>query len=147
MSLLTAKRYAQTVKEIEFSWNFDDTVVNAAGAVVDFGVVATGVDAVQADVIELPPGAVVVGGHVVTDTAFDTAGYDIEIGDAAADNRYLTSTDKKGTGLTALTPTGLVLTNGGKIRLTIGNDDVCTAGKGTLRVLFIIKDRADEVTS
>lgn len=147
MSKKLASRYAQNVKAVEFTWNYDDTIVNASGATVDFGKTTTGIDSIVADVIELPPGAVVVGGHVVTDTAFDTAGYDIEVGDATTDNRYKSTSDMKGTGLAELVPTGLTLTTGGKIRLTIGNDDACSAGKATLRVLYVIKDRADEVTS
>lgn len=142
MSKLIPARTAQTILSAEFSFNFDDTMVNAAGATVDFG--KTNVTATAFDAIPLPAGATIVGGSVVTETAFDTASYAVTIGDATSANRYLGSTDKKGTGVTPLVPTGFVST-GEKVRIGITNADVCTTGRATVRIEYTIKDRTSEV--
>ena len=142
MPKLISARTAQPVMEAEFTFNFDDTMVNAAGATVDFGKVNIASSAF--DIINLPPRAVVLGGEVITDTAFDTAGYDVVVGDADVANRYLASADLKGTGRAALTPTGYRGT-GKPIRITIVSDDVCTAGKMTVRVQYITEGRGIDV--
>ena len=144
MALKKPARTAQRPLVAEFSWNFDDTMVNTAGNTVDFGKVNAGGAAGKFDVINLPVGAIVTGGALHVETAFDTAGYDVTIGDADSENRYLTSTDVKGTGLTALVPTGLRGT-GKNIRLCFSSDDVCTTGKAHLRVEFVIDGKAEEV--
>jgi len=144
MAKLKASRVAQPVMLAEFTWNFDDTMVNTAGNTVDFGKVTAGGAAGKFDVITLPVGAVVVGGSLTVETAFDTAGYDVTIGDSGSENRYLTSTDVKSTGLTALVPTGYNGT-GLNLRVCFSSDDVCTTGKATLRVEYVIGGRATEV--
>lgn len=141
MAKLIAARTAQPVMEAEFILNFDDTMVSVAGTEVDFG--KANIASAAFDIINLPVDAVIVGGEVVTDTAFDTAGYDITIGDADVANRYLASTDVKGTGRVALVPTGYRVT--GPVRLTRVSDDVCTAGKLSVRVLYIQEGRGTEV--
>jgi hypothetical protein len=144
MALKKPARTAQRPLVAEFTWNFDDTMVNTAGNTVDFGKVNAGGAAGKFDVINLPVGAVVVGGSLTVETAFDTAGYDVTVGDSGSENRYLTSTDVKATGLTALVPTGYRGT-GQNIRITMSSDDVCTTGKATLRVEYVIGGRATEV--
>lgn len=141
MAKLKATRQAQYVLEAEFTFNFDDTVTNASGAVVDGGKTNTAATAV--DIIELPYGATVVGGSVVTETAFDAATFNVKVGDSTTDDRYLSATDKKGAGLTALVPTGYV-TEGQALRLTFTAADACTAGKMTVRVLYTIAGRGNE---
>lgn len=142
MAKLIAARTAQPVMEAEFTFNFDDTMVNAAGATVDFGKVDIASSAF--DIINLPTNAVVLGGEVITDTAFDTAGYDVIVGDADSANRYLASADLKALGRAALTPTGY-RTTGKPIRMTIVSDDVCTTGKMTVRVQYITEGRGIDV--
>lgn len=141
MAKLKATRQAQYVLEAEFTFNFDDTVTNASGAVVDGGKTNTAATAV--DIIELPYGATVVGGSVVTETAFDAATFNVKVGDSTTDDRYLSATDKKSAGLTALVPTGYV-TEGQALRLTFTAADACTAGKMTVRVLYTIAGRGNE---
>ncbi len=141
MSKLIATRYAQPVMETEFTFNFDDTMVSAAGTTVDFG--KANISSTAFDILHLPVGAVIVGGEVVTETAFDTAGYDITVGDADSAARYLASTDAKGAGRTALVPTGY-RTSGKAVRLTFASDDVCTAGKMTVRVQYVVPGRGTE---
>lgn len=143
MSKLIKARSAQWPLAAEFAFNFDDTMVSVAGTEVDFG--KTNITATSFTVIPLPVGAVVIGGSVTTDTAFDTASYAVTVGDATTANRYLGSTDKKGTGQTALVPTGYV-SNGEDLRIGITNADVCTTGKMTVRVLYTIAGRANENT-
>ncbi len=145
MSKLIAARTAQTVLEAEFRFNFDDTMVNTAGNEVDFGKVNLGGAAGSFMVIPLPIGATVLDGEVVTDTAFDTAGFDVTFGDTSVANRYLASTDLKGAGRQALTPTGYV-GNGENLVLGFSSDDVCTAGKMSVRVRYTVQNRVSEVT-
>jgi hypothetical protein len=141
MSKLIAARTAQYVMEAEFTFNFDDTMVSVAGQEVDFG--KTNVAATSFDVINLPENAVVIGGELVTETAFDTASYAVTVGDASVADRYLASADRKGAARVALVPTGY-RTNGGNLRIGITNADACTAGKATVRVQYVITGRANE---
>jgi len=143
MSLLTASRTAQTPLVAEFSWNFDDTMVNDAGATVDFG--ESDITESTFVVIPLPPGSVVTGGALTRHVAFDTAGYDITVGDTADEDEYLTTGDLKAVGTTALVPTGLVNTSGLNIVMNITSDDVCTTGSATLRVEYVVIGRSCEV--
>lgn len=143
MSLKTAARTAQNVMQAEFSFNHDDTMVDVAGVTKDFGV--SQLTSSVFDVIGLPPGSVVVGGEVITETAFDTAGYDITIGDSSDADRYLASVDRAAAGRSALTPTGFHNTDGLPLRFTFASDDVCTAGKMTIRVQYTVDGRANEV--
>jgi len=143
MAKLISTRNAQWPLMAEFTFKFDDTMVNTAGAEVDFGKANLGGTAGKFDIINLPENAVVVGGEVVTETAFDTAGFDVTIGDSGNDARYLASADLKGASRTALTPTGAYNATSA-IRMTFSSDDVCTAGKMTVRVLYVIPGRANE---
>lgn len=143
MSKLIAARTAQFVMETEFVFNFDDTMVPATGGLaVDFGL--TNIASTVFDVINLPAGAVVIGGSLTVDTAFDTASYSVKVGDSVNDARYLGAADRKAAGQTALVPTGY-RGEGENIRVTIVNADVCTTGKATLRVQYITTGRANEV--
>lgn len=144
MAKLIKARSAQTVLEVEFKFNFDDTMVNTAGNEVDFGKVNAGGAAGIFEVAPLPVGAVVVGGSVDRSVAFDTAGYDVLVGDADVADRYLTSTDLKAVGSQALVPTGFIST-GKPIRFKFSSDDVCTTGVCTVRVQYVIENRVSEV--
>ena len=141
MSKLIAARGAQYVMEAEFKFNFDDTMVSAAGAEVDFG--KTNIAATAFNIINLPEGAVVIGGELVVETAFDTASYAVIIGDADDTDRYLTTADRKAAARTALVPTGYRST-GQNIQIGITNADVCTQGVATVRVQYVIPGRQNE---
>lgn len=143
MSTLKAARTSQYPLVAEFVWNFDDTMLDVNDASKDFGAADTGAEVF--DVINLPPGSIVLGGEVVTETAFDAATYNVSVGDSDTADRYLSATDKKSTGRTALVPTGYRNTDGLNIRLTVNAADACTTGKATLRVEYIIEGRASEV--
>lgn len=142
MSILKKTRGAQYPLVAEFTFNYGDTMVNSAGVSKDFGA-TTVAETNSFEVINLPYGAVVIGGDVVTETAFDTAGLDITVGDSTTGNRYLASTDVKGAGRVALVPTGYV-SDGGSIYISVQCDDACTAGKATVRVEYTIRNRINE---
>ena len=141
MAKLIASRTAQYVMEAECTFNFDDTMVNTVGTTLAFGAANTA--ATSVDIINLPAGAVVVGGSVTTETAFDAATFNITVGDSGSANRYLGTTDRKGTGISALVPTGY-RGDGENLRLTFTAADVCTTGKMTVRVEYIQTGRANE---
>lgn len=144
MALKIASRTAQWPLVAEFKFNFDDTMVNSVGNTVDFGKTNAGGAAGIFEIIPLPTGAVVLSGEVVTETAFDTAGFDITVGDSLTADRYLTSTDAKGAARVALVPTGY-RSLGNNIRLAFSSDDVCTQGVMTVRITYIIENRSNEV--
>lgn len=140
MAILKASRTAQTVLSAEFAWEASDTMLNTAGASDGFKSAA----AHAFDIINLPPGAVVVGGELEVGTAFDGSTYALIVGDSASTNRYLSTADRKAAGRTALVPTGYV-SLGEAIRLTVTPTGTTTAGAGTIRIQYIVTGRANEV--
>jgi len=144
MALLTAARTAQDVLQAEFTFNYNDTMVpKAGGAAVDFGEANTSATTVV--VIPLPPNSTVVGGSVDRNEAFDAATFNITVGDNTDPDRYLGTTDVKAVGSTALVPTGYLNAAGENIELTFTAADVCTTGNATVRVQYVVQDRATEV--
>ena len=93
--------------------------------------------------ITLPPGAVVTGGAVIVDTAFDAATATVNVGDATTGNRYKGAVNVAAAGLTALTPTGFV-SNGGAVTVTPTFADAVTVGSLRLQVTYVIAGRANE---
>lgn len=142
MAKLTASRGAQPVMLAEFTFNFDDTMVDVNGATKDFKTVGSNVF----EPINLPNGAVVVGGEVVTETAITgSTAYNISVGDSASATRYLGATDRVTAGRTALVPTGH-RTEGKNLRVTVAPTvAAATAGKVTVRVQYITEGRVCEV--
>lgn len=143
MAILKAARSAQYLMEAEFSFTIGDTMTNTSGVSDAFASVASHVF----DVINLPPGAVVMSGEIVTDTAFvGSTAYNVTVGDSVSANRYLGTTDKTTATRTALVPTGY-LGQGENIRLTVTPTVApATAGKITLRVVYAQTGRGNETT-
>lgn len=141
MSKLIAARAAQYPLVAEFTFNFDDTMVDTSGALKDFKTVGSTV----VDAINLPPGATVTGGEVVTETAVVGAtAYNVSVGDSGSATRYLGATDRVAAGRTPLVPTGYV-GNGEQIRVTVAPTVAdATAGKVTVRVQYIVRNRMNE---
>lgn len=142
---MTAKiksRTAQWPLVAEFTFTIGDTMTNASGAADAFATAA----AHAFDIIPLPPGATVLSGHVVTNTAFEgSTAYNVIVGDSASTNRYLTTTDKTSAALTALVPTGYVGA-GENLRLTVTPTvATATAGKLTVRITYVVSGRTSEV--
>lgn len=142
MALLKAARGAQNAVTMEFKFNFDDTMVDVNGVTKDFKTVGSTV----VDAINLPAGAIVVGGEVVTETAVaGSTAYNISVGDSVNATRYLSATDKTAAGRTALVPTGYV-GQGENLRLTVAPTVAnSTAGVVSVRVSFVVRNRATEV--
>ena len=141
MSKLIATRGQQYPLVAEFTFNFDDTMVDTAGVTKDFKTVGSTV----VDVINLPTGAIVTGGEVVTEKAVTgSTAYNVSVGDSGSATRYLSATDRVSAGRTALVPTGYV-GNGEQIRVTVAPTvAAATAGKVTVRVQYIVRDRVNE---
>lgn len=144
MAILKAARTAQWPMVAEFTWNFDDTMVNTSGASDGFATVASHVF----DVINLPPNAIVTGGEVVTETAVTGAtAYNVSVGDSGSATRYLNAANRVTAGLSALVPTGYV-GGGENVRITVAPTVAsATAGKVTVRVTYITRNRSNEVVS
>lgn len=146
MSNLKASHVAQKPLVAEFEFNFNDTMDDVNGVNKDFGATMAVLTVHSFDIIKLPVNSVITGGSVVVKTAFDTAGYDVVVGDSASANRYLASADLKAAGITALVPTGYV--NAGlPLRIGVSTDDACTTGKMLVRIEYVIEGRADEVSA
>jgi hypothetical protein len=142
MAKLRPTRVAQWPLVAEFTFNYNDTMVDTTGAETDFAAVGTR----TYDVINLPANAVVLSGSVVTEVAVSgPTAYDISVGDSANPTRYLAATDKKAAGITALVPTGYV-GSGENIRITVApTGAAATSGRVTVRVEYVIVNRANEV--
>jgi hypothetical protein len=70
----------------------------------------------------LPSNAVVIGGEIVVETAWASAGTNVAIiGDGGSTNRYLPSTTIKTAGRTALTLTGYKYSTADTVDITITN--------------------------
>lgn len=140
MAKLNAARGAQYPLMAEFTFNFNDTVKATDGVVKALNA------ALVADLIDLPMGAVVVGGEIVVEAA-DSASttYTLSLGDSASATRYANAVSLKTAARTALTLTGFRATE--PIRATVAvTGSAPTAGKVTVRVLFVIAGRINEVS-
>ena len=99
--------------------------------------------AVAVPALALPVGAVVTGGSVIVDTAFDAATAVLDVGDAVLANRYKNDVNVAAAGATALVPTGYV-SEGKPILVTPVFADAVTVGSLRLQVHYIIGGRANE---
>ena len=144
MAKLNAARQAQYPLTAEFTFSFDDTMVNVAGALDGFATVGSHVF----DVINLPAYAIVTGGDVTTESAVTGAtAFNISVGDSTTANRYLNAANRVAAGISPLVATGY-LGAGENIRLTVAPTvGTATAGKVTLRVTYVIRGRGNEVQS
>lgn len=141
MAKLTKPRTAQYPLVAEFTFNALDTIESTSGVDGSFN------DALVADVIPLPVGAVVTGGSIAVETVYGTTGAaTVSVGDSGSTTRYAATKNVKALGVTALTPTGYRYTAASNLRLTVATADVAAgnAGKVTLRVEYVIENRANE---
>lgn len=164
MSRKQASRTAQKVLVSEFNFNFNDWVIDSAdGAKKTFGsTVALSADPTESgltgpvantitfDGINMPPGAVVVGGELIVETAgVGPTAYTVSLGIAGSLTSLLAATDLKTAARTALLLTSpLVSGSGQNLRATVAYTVAnATAGKFRLRVQYTIDGRAEEVIS
>lgn len=147
MALKQATRGAQPVMSTEFVFSFDDTMKDVSGVTKTFGAVYT--DAGVFEVINLPLGAVVIGGDLIVETqgAGPTA-YTAAVGTSGSAAAFLAATSlltSAGT-RTALTGLGLGANDGKNVRVTIASTVAnATAGKFRLRLEYVIDGRITEV--
>lgn len=112
-------------------------------ATVEFSLadVTTGVDC---EAIDLPPGAVVLSGDVVTTEAWDSTSTDVlDVGDAGSQNRYLNDGNIRALGArVALVPTGYVSTGKPLTVRWVSGGGTPGTGKCRLTVEYIILGRS-----
>lgn len=123
-----------------------NTIGGASPAYNATGVVMGSVGTNVYEIANMPPGATVIGGEVVVETA--VAGptvSTISVGDSGSATRYLGATSMLSAARTALTLTGF-RGAGENIRITVNNTvAAATAGKVTVRVLYTVQGRQNEV--
>lgn len=165
MSQALAARTAQRVQAAEFVLNFNDWAIDSvdglkktfgsAVAVADPAGTVPGLTAgtgIAFDAINLPRGAVIVGGELICETAFVGigAGATVQVGVAGSAAALLASTDldamTAGQRAALLLTSPLVANGGQNVRITTaGLTAGATAGKLRLRVQYTIDGRAEEV--
>ena len=114
--------------------------VISARVVVTLG---TGADASAVAVypaIDVPKGAIVVGGYINVSDA-TTATVDLNVGDGGVSTRYASAVDGAATGLTALVPTGYVYTEADTIDLAITVAAAEAAGQCEIVVNYVVDGR------
>ena len=147
MPLIQATRGAQPVMTAEAVFSFNDTMRDVNGVVKTFGSVFG--DAGTFDIINLPNGAVVVGGELIVETAgVGPTAYTVAVGHSGSAAAFLAATDLKtaaGT-RTALTGLGLAANDGKNVRVTIASTAAnASAGKFRLRVNYTTDGRITEI--
>jgi hypothetical protein len=105
--------------------------------------VASGVDKAA---IDLPVGAILIGGDVVSTEAWNSTSSDVmDVGDGGSENRYLNDGNIRANGArVALVPTGYVTTATTRtitVRWVSGGGSPST-GKCRLTVVYIVRERA-----
>lgn len=101
------------------------------------------------DIVALPPGAVIIGGEIIVETAYvGPTAATISLGSAGSPSALANGIDLKTTGRTALTLTGLnalLCNDGGDVRATVNYTVAnATAGKVRVNVQYAVDGRANE---
>lgn len=145
MAKIFTTRGAQPIMTAEFVFGPGDTMRDINGVEKTFGAVFA--DGGTFDAINLPNGAIVLGGSLIVETA--GAGptvYTVTVGTAANATQYLAATDLKASARTPLVGLGLASYDGKNVRITIASTVAnATAGKFRLRVDYAIENRITEV--
>ena len=145
--LLNKTRSAQYPLFAEFVANFSDTMVDINGVTKTFGSVFG--DQGTFEVINLPQGAVPIGGELIVETAgVGPTAYTVSVGTAGALTSLLAATSILATGRTALTGLGLAsaANSGANVQIAIASTVAnATAGKFRVRIFYTIDGRANEV--
>lgn len=148
MARLYPTRGSQPLQTSEFTFNFNDTAADSvSGTVKTFGSVYT--DAIVLDCIKLPPGAQIVGGDLVIETAgVGPTVYTAALGVEGNTACYLAATSllaAANTRTALLLTTALASNTGKDIRLTIASTVAnATAGKFRITVLWKLDGRVYE---
>ena len=103
----------------------------------------TGVDV---NIIEVPQGAVIIEGNIVTTEAWNSTSTDVlDVGDAGSQNRYLNDGNIRAlAALVALVPTGYAYTAPTKLTARwVSGGGSPTTGKARIRVMYYVQGRAE----
>lgn len=148
MAKISKSRGAQYPLVSEFIANFNDTMADVNGVVKTFGSVFG--DAGVFEIINIPEGAVLMGGEVIVETAgVGPTVYTAAIGVSGTPAALLAATDLKAAAGTrvALTGLGMTLVGGKNVILTIASTAAnASAGKFRVRVLYTLDGRVMEVS-
>ena len=159
--LIRPSRTAQYPLVKEFTFNFNDFVVDAvdltkktlgstvaAASSTEPGLTGPVANTISVDALPLPPGAVIVGGEVIVETAYaGSTAATVSLGIAGSLTALANAVDMKTVGRTALALTSQLLANSGQnlratIAYTVAN---ATAGKVRVRVEYTVDGRSQEV--
>jgi hypothetical protein len=162
MSKLLAARGSQYLLEQEFVFNYNNWVVDSVdgGSKTLGSTVALSTDPAVAvltgpvantivfDGLNMPPGAVIMGGAVIVETAYvGPTAATISVGIAGSTTALANAVDMKTAARTALTLTSPLLCNvGTNARLTIAYTVAnATAGRVRVRIDYTIDGRVNEI--
>ena len=145
MAKIFTTRGAQPIMTAEFVFGPGDTMRDINGVEKTFGAVFA--DGGTFDAINLPNGAIMLGGSLIVETAgAGPTAYTVAVGTAANATQYLAATDLKALARTPLVGLGLASYDGKNVRITIASTVAnATAGKFRLRVDYAIESRITEV--
>lgn len=140
---LRTTRESQYPLVATFEFDITDTMVNTSGVETAFSAAAGTVY----NAIHLPQNAQVTGGDITVVTASNATGTaTLSVGDATSATRYASAVNIKAAARTALTLTGYEHASGEDVRFTVANaDGTATAGKVRVTVMYVIRNRANEV--
>lgn len=143
MALLKSARSAQYPLEAEFVFTFADQMVDINGVLRNFADIQA---ASIYELIPLPPAATLIGGEVIVDIPFvGGTATTLSVGDSVNGARYGSAISLLAAGRTPLTLTGFI-GNGENIRTTFADTVAAsTAGKVTVRVVYTVLNRSQEV--
>lgn len=153
-----ASRAAQWPLFAELTVNFNDWVVDKldSGKKTLGSTVANSADPTEAgltgpvantvvfEAINLPEGAVVVGGEVVVETPYaGSTAATLSLGDSGSATRYANAVDLKSAARTAVSLSGYRTSENLRATLayTVAN---ATAGKATIRLMYVMPGRSNE---
>lgn len=144
MALLKSLRSAQYPLAAEFTFNYNDTMVDVSGVTQDLGSANIKTN-VNLDAIPLPGNAVLIGGDLTVETAYvGPTAATLSVGDLGSATRYGNAIPLTAAGRTSLTLTGF-RGNGENIRLLLNTTvAIATAGKVSVRIAYILTGRANE---
>lgn len=145
MALKNATRGAQKVMSTEFVVSFNDTMKDVNGVTKTFGSVFA--DAGLFEVINLPNGAIIIGGDLVVETAgVGPTAYTVSVGHSGSATAFLAATSVLALGRTAVTGLGMAAYDGKNVRIQIASTGAnATAGKFRVRLEYVIDGRLEEV--
>ena len=146
MAVLTKEVGAQYPLTAKFTFNAADSMINTGGTSKTFGDATPG----AFDVFYPPPGAMVIGGRVLVETAAADNTSTVDVGDSDDTDRYteagaidLADPDAPASGFDLLGD-GKVYDGSQAIRLTFANGGAVTATKAHVIVTMVMNGRQNE---